>query len=291
MSFCVFSDSSCDLTPDMMKQFGIDFVPFYVTFDSEKYHKEHVELSTSDFYKMMKQSTAIPKTSLPTVSDYCDAFREKLSEGRDILCLCLTQKFSGSYQSAVSAAKELETEFPERKILIIDSIQATGGQGIVVLQAARMRNDGYSIEKTKEVIEKLKQTAKIYFTVDSLEHLRRGGRIGLASSLLGGMLGIKPLIMLDKGELLPHSKCKGRKKAIAKVVSLVKEDAANPADYDYIIIHSDILEEGLAFFDDVSRQLGITPIVSLVEAGVTIGSHVGPTALGIAFIRKYETML
>ena len=212
--FVILSDSSCDLPDSVVNEYNIELIPFYVSFDQNTYYKERVELTIRDFYNTLRKKNVFPKTSLPSVNDYMKIFTSYIRENKGIICFCLTSKFSGSYQAAVNAKNILLEEYPDAKIEVINSIQATAGQGLIVLQAAKMQKAGYSMEDTVRKIEILKETARITFFVDTLEYLEKGGRIGKVSALIGGVLNFKPLIVVKEGELIPYGKIRGRKKAL-----------------------------------------------------------------------------
>jgi len=288
----ILSDSSCDIPESTLKEYDIDLVHFYVSFDQNKYYMERVELPADKFYKTLRTENVFPKTSLPSVQDYIDKFKIYLDKGMDIVCFCLTPNFSGSYQSAVNAKNILSEEYPNSRIEIINSHQATGGQGLVVLEGARMKKNGFSIDELVEKMEQVTLNSRIVFTVDSLEYLAKGGRIGKASSLLGSIFNIKPLIVLRKDELLPVGKIRGRKKAIKELFSLMEKEmgSANYNDYNYIIVNADCLEEAENLKMLLEQQYNIKVTYPTADVGITIGSHTGPTALGICFIRKYETL-
>lgn len=290
-NFQIFSDSSCDLPIDLITQFNIRVIPYYITFDKENYLKEHEEISNEEFYA--KLATRIfPKTSLPSVQDYINAFQEAIEAGQDVLCFCLTAKFSGSYQSAVNAKGILEEDYPDAKIVIIDSIQATAGEGLVVLQAAKMKEAGYTLEQLLEKVESIKNTARIMFTVDSLEYLQKGGRIGKVTSLAGTMLNLKPMIVLKEAELMPYSNVRGRKKALEKVLAMVveyfEENNENYDDYDFCMANATTLDETKMMQEKVEALIGRKLDYPIFQIGITIGTYTGPGALGICFIKKFD---
>lgn len=290
-NFQIFSDSSCDLPIDLITQFNIRVIPYYITFDKENYLKEHEEISNEEFYA--KLATRIfPKTSLPSVQDYINAFQEAIEAGQDVLCFCLTAKFSGSYQSAVNAKGILEEDYPDAKIVIIDSIQATAGEGLVVLQAAKMKEAGYTLEQLLEKVESIKNTARIMFTVDSLEYLQKGGRIGKVTSLAGTMLNLKPMIVLKEAELMPYSNVRGRKKALEKVLAMVveyfEENNEKYDDYDFCMANATTLDETKMMQEKVEALIGRKLDYPIFQIGITIGTYTGPGALGICFIKKFD---
>ena len=290
-NYKIISDSSCDLPEQLRNELEIDLVPFYVSLDQKKYYKEITELGIDEFYSEVVANNLFPKTSLPTIQDYMDIFENYLKQGLDIICFCLTSKFSGSYQSAVNAKGILLENYPSRKIEVIDSIQATGGQGLIVYEAGKMRQEGYSFQEVIEKSNKLKETARINFTLDSLDHLQKGGRIGKVSALAGTILNIKPIIVVKDGKLIPDSKVRGHKKALQEIISkTVKEIGQEKEKYDVCLLNS-CREEAVAYVEKVlSENHGISIIKPIFRVGVTIGTHAGPTALGICYIRKFDSI-
>jgi DegV family protein with EDD domain len=232
------------------------------------------------------------KTSLPSVQDYINAFKPSLKEGLDVICLCLTQKFSGSYQSAINAKQILEEQFPGSALHIIDSIQATGGQGMLLLQMAGMKRAGYRIEEVVERINRLKSTARIMFTVDTLEYLTTGRRIGKVISLARDMLDLKPLIQLKDAELMPYSNIRGRRKSLDKVCEMVEEyfteTGDNPKDYDFCIANTTTIEDAKYLEKHIAEYTGQDMLDRIFQIGVTIGTYTGPGAIGICFVKKFD---
>ncbi len=290
-NFQLFSDSSCDLPIELSEQYNVRVIPYYITFDKETYYKEHEEISNEEFYQKLLQKV-FPKTSLPSVQDYMNAFTEAIEAGKDVLCFCLTAKFSGSYQSAVNAKSILEEDYPDAKIKIVDSIQATAGEGLLVLQAARMQQAGFSIDEVVERVEAIKDTARIMFTVDSLECLQKGGRIGKVTSLAGTMLNLKPMIVLKEAELMPYSNVRGRKKALEKTLAMVEEyfseNNESYDDYDFCLANATTMEETKMVQEKLEVLLGRKVDFPIFQIGVTIGTYCGPGALGICFVKKFD---
>lgn len=290
--FEIFSDSSCDVPQKLLAEHNITLVPFYVTFDKENYYKENIEISNEKFYNILNSQNVYPKTSLPSVHDYINYFEPAIQRGRHVLCLCLTHKFSGSYQSAVNAKLILEEKYPEAKIHILDSIQATAGQGIELLQLAYMRNTGYSIEDTVKRFHEIKDTSRIMFTVDTLEYLAKGGRIGKVASLAGTLLNIKPMIQLHDAELIPYSNIRGRKKSLQKILFMTeeyfKETGETYEDYDFCLANATTLEDTLYVQEQLEELIGRKISYPVFQIGVTIGTNTGPGAVGVCFVKKYN---
>ncbi len=286
----IFSDSSCDLPAALIEQYQIRLVPFYVTFDQENYYKENIDITNEAFYQKLGESGIFPKTSLPSVQDYINQFTPVLESGRDCLCLCLTQKFSGSFQSAVNAAQILNEKYPDRRVEIVDTIQATAGQGITVLQAAYMKEAGYSMDQVITRLEEIKPTSRIMFTVDTLEYLAKGGRIGKVTSLAGTMLNLKPMIQLKDAELIPHSKVRGRRKALESVIPMLAEyfkQTGDPYDdYDFAVANATTIDDMRIIQTQLEELTGRKLAYPVFQIGITIGTYTGPGALGVCCIKK-----
>lgn len=288
----IVSDSSCDIPQVLLEKLDISLIPFYVTFDQENYFRENDEISNCDFYNKLNEGGIFPKTSLPSVQDYINCFEENILSGKDVLCICLTQKFSGSYQSALNAKIIIEEKLPDANIIIVDSEQATAGQGLVVLQAAYMQKAGYSILENQQKLEALRSTARIMFTVDTLEYLAKGGRIGKVTSLAGNMLNLKPMIQLKDTELIPYSNVRGRKKSLDKILFMVeeyfKETGERYEDYDFCMANATTLLETEKVGNETEKLIGKKIEYPVFQIGVTIGTYTGPGAVGVCFIKKFD---
>lgn len=291
-AYQIFSDSACDLPESLRKEFQLELIPFYVSFDQETYYKENLEITQETFYETLSAKKVFAKTSLPSVQDYIHAFRPALKAGKDVVCLCLTQKFSGSYQSAVNAKQILEEQFPGAGIYIIDSIQATAGQGILLLQLAELQRAGKTATELVEAADILKTTTRIMFTVDTLEYLTQGRRIGKVIALAKDMLDLKPLIQLKEAELIPYSNIRGRKKSLDKVVEMVveyfKEYNQNPGDYAFGIVNATTLKDAQYLQKQLEQFVGHNLTYPIFQIGVTIGTYTGPGAIGICFVKKHD---
>lgn len=286
----IISDSSCDIPPELLTTLGVGIVPYSVSFDTVNYHKEYVELTPDDFYEKIADSSVFPKTSLPPIQDYIDVFEPYLKQDMDIFCICLSSKFSGSFQSATNAKSILEETYPHRKIEIFDSLSATGGQGLMVYEAVCMQKKGFSLEDLCSSLTRLQSTSKINFTVDSLEHLQKGGRVGKASALAGTILNIKPIIVLTGGELLPESKVRGHKKALRTIMDMTRKEIGHEKENYRVLLLRGAKERedaALALAEEL-RSEGFDVMNDVWTVGVTIGTHAGPTAIGISYMKKQD---
>ena len=282
MAYQIITDGSCDLGQEIPQKTGIKVVPFYVTFDGENYKKEIEEISVRDFYQeMVDHPDQFPKSSLPSVQDFVEAFTPYAREGIDIICLCITTKFSGSYNSAKTAADLLAEDYPAVKIQVVDTMVNTVLQGILVLETVRMQQAGLSFQQTLEGIERIKSTGRIIFTVGNYEYLIHGGRIGKVMGTAASTLGIKPLIMLREGEIFPTGISRDH---FAKL-------AESPDDYQIVVGYGYDYQEAVLFRDELLASLKTYSKyekIDIFQIGATIGVHTGPYPIGLGLIRKYD---
>ena len=289
-NYVIVSDGSCDLTQEDAKKLNVEIVPFYVVFENEQYLKEGVDVSVADFYqKMIDNPNVFPKSSLPSVEDYVSCFEKHLKDGKDIICLCITTKFSGSYNSASSAKQLLEEEYPERKITIIDTMVNTVLQGLVVREAARLRDLGYEYDKLVDIINEKKTTGRIFFTVKELTYLQHGGRIGKVASLVGDLMKISPIIVLKEGEIHQGGIALSRKRALLKVKELAKSCIDSNKDKKFVLCvgYGYDKEEGANFVETLSKVFPDQDII-LNHIGATIGVHTGPYPIGVGILEKFD---
>lgn len=289
-NYVIVSDGSCDLTQEDAKKLNVEIVPFYVVFENEQYLKEGVDVSAADFYqKMIDNPNIFPKSSLPSVEDYVSCFEKHLRDGKDIICLCITTKFSGSYNSASSAKQLLEEEYPERKITIIDTMVNTVLQGLVVREATRLRDLGYEYDKLVDIINEKKTTGRIFFTVKELTYLQHGGRIGKVASIVGDLMKISPIIVLKEGEIHQGGIALSRKRALLKVKELAKSyvDSNKGKKFVLCVGYGYDKEEGTNFVETLSKVFPDQDII-LNHIGATIGVHTGPYPIGVGILEKFD---
>ena len=298
MQYQIISDSSCDLEPALAKERGIHVVPFYVSFDGEHYYKEIEQMPIRKFYEDMVANPGVfPKSSLPSIEDYIEAFTPYVKEDMPVICICITTKFSGSYNSATNAKEILLEDYPDAKIAVIDAQFNTVLQGIYVLEAARMRDAGLSFEETVDILEQLKLTGRIFFTTADISYLKSGGRLGKLVSIANNALKIKPLIVLKEGEIFPFGVARSRSKSLDKVISQARKHfesiGESPDDYQIVVGYGYDYEEAVSFRDkllaDLKTYSNIQQI-DIFQIGATIGVHTGPHPLGLGLIKKYDRL-
>ena len=299
-TFHIISDGSCDLPVSLTQEKNITVVPFYVSFDDQHYLKENVDIDIRDFYQQMVEKKGVyPKSSMPSVQDYADVFEPLAKDGIPIICICITTKFSGSMQSALTAKDMILESYPSAKITVIDSTINTVLQGIYVLEAAKLQEAGWDYEATVKRLEAIKSTGRIFFTVGNMEYLKHGGRIGKLTGLAGSILGIKPLITLKEGEIFPSGITRSRSKSMEKVIELLL-DYLKETGKD---IHSYSLDIGfgydraeaeefkaLALSVINSRLKNSSPLtpqeLPIYQIGATISVHTGPYPLGFGIVER-----
>lgn len=296
MEFQIISDGACDLTLELREKYNIQVVPFYISFDGETYQKEIDEIGIREVYeRMVSDPKTYPKTSLPSVQNYVDAFLPHVEAERGVICFTITTSLSGSYNAAMNAKEIIEEDYPDAKITIVNSLGATVSQQIHVIEAAKMQQAGYSYDEVVQTVEgQMKDSGRIFFTVGDLEYLQHGGRIGKLAGMAGTMLKLKPMITLKDGEIESSGVARSRKKSMVKVLELLKnhfeESGENPEDYYYYVGFGYDEEEGKVFqqmIDDQLAEIGVTVPSVLVQIGVTICVHTGPYALGVGIMKKY----
>ena len=294
-AFHIISDGSCDLPMELTKEKNITVVPFYVSFEEGKYQKEMVEIGVREFYqKMVDHPDVYPKSSMPSVQDYLDAFLPYVKAGTPIICICITTKFSGSMQSALNAKAILEEEYPESQIYVCDSCVNTVLQGIYVLEAVRLRDAGTGYQESIDRLNEIKSSGRIFFTVGNMEYLKHGGRIGKVASVAGSLLGIKPIITLKEGEIFPSGIGRSRRKTVDKTIDLLlaylAEEKTDIADYSICIGYGYDKEEAVEFRDRLVSRLKEKgydiDTIPTFQIGATIGVHTGPYPLGIGVVKK-----
>ena len=298
MRFHIVSDSSCDLGHTEMERLGVTMVSFYAAIGDEVYYREERDISTHDFYQRMADRPGVfPKTSMPTMDDYLEALRPAAAQRMPILCICLNAVFSGSYQSALNAAEELKEEMPGARVEVMDSALATVLQGLLVREAAALRDADLTLEEAVEALRPLPATGRIFFTTNDLEYLRHGGRIGRAAAATGALLKVKPLIGYKEAGLVSDGIAQGRKKSLNRVRELFFQHLRR----EKIDLNQYRLATGFGLDREEHRDFAQAVYSGLLELGhdrpevkepcqigVTIGVHTGPSPIGVGLLRRAD---
>lgn len=297
--FKVISDTACDLSKEYTDSNNIGLVPLYVTFDGEKYYKEQIDITDDEFYRQMIEEGSYPKSSLPTIQDFIDAFMPSVTAGVPIICICISTLFSGSYNSATNARDQILEDYPDAKITIFNSMQNSSSMALFVHEAERMSKDNVDYDDAIRVLTRMTDLGRIYFTVGSLDYLQKGGRIGKLARLISGKLSILPVIVLKNGELNIGGISRTRKKAKLSMLDCCKKHFSdNNLSYEDYLFNVDSgcdFEEKDAYRQVVEETFSVKCVESTeyfpTRIGVATACHTGPYALGIGIMPKYETLL
>lgn len=282
-NFKIITDSSCDLTPALIEELDLHVVPLSVLINDKVYvnYPDERDIKFADYYDMLRQEF-MGKTSAANVYDFTNAMEPYLKDGQDVLYLGFSSALSGTYNAGAIAAEELKEKYPERKILTVDTLCASMGQGLMVYLAAKKKEEGASIEEVADYVEKTKYNLCHWFTVDDLNHLKRGGRVSAVAATFGTILNIKPVMHVDnEGRLTPVEKVRGRK---ASINGLLKEMKKSIIDKSIAFIsHGDCLEEAEGLAAKIREELGIEDI-RINYVGPVIGTHSGPGTMALFFL-------
>jgi DegV family protein with EDD domain len=274
MGVRVVTDSACDLPDDLIERDGIEVVPLTIRFGKEEL-VDRKELSTDEFWRRLADSNVLPETSAPSAGAFEAAFRRLVADGATgIICINLSSKLSATMQSAQVAAQAVQADCP---VVVVDSLMVSMGLGTLCLTAARRAADGDSLESIVANVTDRRNRSKLYGTLDTLEFLKKGGRVGNARALLGSMLAIKPVLEVRDGEVEEAGKVRTRSKALRLLVDRVKE---GPFE-NLAVLHGNApdLDELL----DLLEPLAPRDEILVGQIGPVIGTHAGPRVIGVTF--------
>jgi len=288
MNFEIVTDSCCNLTEEIIEEFGLHILSLTFMAEGEdavytSYRKgKHTDLKK--FYTMMREGIVF-KTSLPNLADTEALVRKLLDDGRDVLYIGFSSGLSGTYEATSLLLNDLATQYPDRKIYSVDTLAASAGEGMLVWHAARMAREGRSIEEVHGWLESNKMNAGHWFTVDDLMHLFRGGRVSRTSAWAGTLLNIKPVLNVDdEGHLIAQEKVRGRKKSLNALVDHMAATAIEPIGEQTIFItHGDCLEEAEYVAELVRERWGNREII-INYVDPVIGAHTGPGVVALFFM-------
>ena len=283
--FVIMTDSCCDMTDALAQELELTVLPLSLHMGDAVYRNwlDGREIGFQDFYAKVR-SGQLATTSAVSVGDFTTEMRKILSAGRDILCINFSSALSATYQSASIAAQDLAEEFPDRKVLVVDSLCASLGQGLLVYLCAMERRKGRSLEEVHAFAEETRGKVCHWFTVDDLNHLKRGGRVSAAAALFGTMLSIKPVLHVDDlGRLIPVSKARGRRSSLLALVDRMEQTAMDPGSQTVFISHGDCEGDALFVAGEITRRFG-TKDIRINYVGPVIGNHSGPGTLALFFL-------
>ena len=271
----IVTDSTADLTPEQQRAAGITVVPLNVHFGDQVF-RDHVDLSTDEFFRRLKASAQLPRTSQPSVGAFEETYRKLLENGDEIVSVHLSSKVSGTYNSALMAAQSVG----DGKIDVVDSLSTSMALGFMALEAANLARAGRDRQTVAEHLRGLVAKARVICVVDTLTYLERGGRIGKARALLGSLLNVKPILQLKDGEVVPLGRARGRPQALNRLVELLERDGKVS---QLAIMHGAATADAEQLRERVaSRYPGVD--IQLTEIGAVLGTHTGPGVIGFTYL-------
>lgn len=279
MAVQIVCDSTSYLTREQIAEYGIKEVSLSVVWNEEsKYELDITDLN--GFYDELRAMKNLPGTSQPSVGQFLEAYQPILDAGDDVVSLHFSSGISGTYDSAVQAKQALERDGvnPDR-VTVIDTGSACGGYGAIALAAANSARKGEPLPLVLASIDEMTAGLSFWFAIDTLEYLRRGGRIGAVASVVGGAIKIKPILTVTSEGIVPVEKVRTESRVLARIAELAMENI--PDSGEFIVQHVQAPERAQIVIDDLTERLGKPPVFTPGEIGPVIGAHVGPGLIGV----------
>ena len=284
--YTLFCDTTCDLPEERLAKMDCKLLPLTFEIDGKPYTT--ADISMQEFYRRMRED-AVTKTSQIAVGVCEDAFEEEIKNGRDVLYLAFSSGLSGTYNSANIAKNNLMEKYSEAKIVVVDSLSASSGEGLLLIYAEQKKREGLTIDQLEAWIEVNRYKICHVFTVDDLKYLFRGGRVSRAAALAGTVLGIKPVLNVDNdGHLIPQDKVRGRKQSINRLGDMIRERKGNNENKIVTMSHGDCIEDAKYAEKMLKEIFGEDTEVVIAYTGPVIGAHSGPGTLALFFKGDYR---
>lgn len=287
--FRIFTDSTTDLPAEFYEKYDIPYISLRYTIDGETYDDNHT-VSAADFYNKMRNGST-PTTTQPSPEIAEEFIRNEISQkDTDILFIAFSSGLSGTYNSVSLAANNIMEEDPSRKIIVIDSLAASTGEGLIVYKAIQYKNAGHTLEETAKYVEDIKLHAVHVFTVDDLNSLHRGGRVSKGTAIVGTLANIKPLLHTDdEGHLTSVGMTRGRKKSLMWLVDSMEKQMGSYRDQNdtVFICNGDCIDDANFVKEQIMTRFGIENVV-IADTGPVIGAHSGPGTLALFFMGDYR---
>lgn len=286
--YAITTDSSCDFDQALADSLGVTVVPLSVQIGPRRFRNAPGEaMDSHSFYQLLSQGE-LAQTSAPNVEEFKAVWRPILQSGRDLLYLGFSSGLSGTYHNAAIAAEDLREEFPEARIITVDTLCASLGQGMLVDLTVQEKRQGKTLDEVAAFAEKNRLHLCHWFTVGDLSQLRRGGRLSAGKAIVGNLLNIKPVLHVDdEGHLVPMASAKGRKKSIEALVSHMEESAVAPEQQRVYISHGDCLADAELLAQMVRDRLHVSS-VTIGDVGPVIGAHSGAGTLALFFVGTHR---
>lgn len=281
--FCITTDSNSDLPQEYIEKLGTTIIPQYYSFGDTVYGDE-LNMPPAEFYERMKNGE-LPQSQANNPAVIEDKFRAILDQGMDIIHIAFSSALSGSYNNVCMVANELKEEYTDARITVIDSLNVSLGESIMVIHANDLKANGASYEEIVTEIEAFKHHINAQFTVNDLFHLQRGGRVSKTTAVVGSALNLKPFLSVtDAGTLASNGTARGRKKSIRSLVERMKSTLAENTDYSLPvgIVHANCLEDAQTVADTIKEETSFKNVI-INDISPSIGTHAGPGALGVLY--------
>ena len=285
--YVILTDSCCDLPATMAEEMELCVLPLSFVMEGREYfnYLDHRDIAPADFYRRLRDG-ALGTTSAINVAFFTETMSALVAEGKDVLCISFSSGLSTTYQSACIAAEDVMAAHPDSRVLVCDSRAASMGQGLLVYLAVQEKRKGRSIEEVRDFVEERKNHIDHWFTVDDLNHLKRGGRVSAAAALVGTMLQMKPVLHVDDdGHLIPMSKVRGRKASMRALVEQMEELAEDTSVV--LISHGDCEADARELAEMIQAKHKVDKLV-ISYVGPVIGNHSGPGTLALFFQGKHK---
>ncbi len=286
-SYVITTDSDADLLPSYIEEHSITIIPQYYAFDDETVYGDELEMDPHEFYETVRGG-AMPRSMGNNPEVARERFERILKEGNDILHIAFSSALSGSYETVALVAQDLMEEYPDRKILVFDSLNASMGEGLSVYRAYDLQAQGRSLEEVYDTLMDEQNLINVDFTVDDLDHLHRGGRVSAATAVVGGLVNIKPmLVVTSEGKLVTSGTVRGRKRSIKALFDRFEKEEDSDRfgkDWPVAVMHGDVPEEAQSVVDQL-KEMGYTNVI-MGYIGASIGTHAGPGLVGIIHYGK-----
>ena len=283
--YVILTDSSADLTAELVAELGVEVIPLSFTMEDKTYfnYPDNRDIDPADFYARLRGG-AMATTAAVNVADYTEAMEPILKQGKDVLVLAFSSGLSATCHSAQIAAGELMEQYPDRKVYVVDTLCASLGQGLLVWYAANLKKQGKTMEEVRDWTEEHKLNLCHWITVDDLHFLKRGGRISSATAVLGTMLSIKPVMHVDnEGHLIKVGTARGRNASLKALVDHMEQTVLDLKGQSIFISHGDCLADAQKVADDIRARFGVEDIV-INYVGPVIGAHSGPGTVALFFM-------
>ena len=272
----VITDSASSITPTLARQLGIHLVPMKVIFGEESYF-DGVNLDSTEFYGRLNRERVLPTTSQPSAGELLEVFERLTADGSEVLCVLISHLMSGTLSSAEAARDML----PTRSIHIFNSLSVSVGEGLMAMAAAEMAQQGQPLEAILARLERMRSQMRVYFVVDTLEFLQRGGRIGGAAALIGTLLKVKPLLCIENGRIEPLAKVRTKTKAVERMLAGMEEQVGRNCPVWAAVTHTNSPDEAAQLGQEMRARFDCRHVL-VGDAGPTVGVHAGPGVVGIA---------